>query len=141
MQIRSKRWMIMVLVCALALQGCITTAVLLTTALISHSKSRNTDYATTTVDATPDKVYEAELKAMEKHPDIKITKKDPKQHTIEATMGNDRIITQADPTADGKTRFRVLATSPDPLTASENPALDIEEDTLEEMKIKYKVEE
>ena len=42
---------------------------------------------------------------------------------------------------DGGTKFKVLATSPYPLTASENPALDIEQDTLEELKIKYRVQE
>jgi len=138
MQTRNKMIVIIALLFFFTLQGCIT---LLTATAISHAKSRNTDYAETKLDQTPDQVYEAELKALEKHEEIKVTKKDPKQRTVEATIGNDRIITQANATSDGGTKFKVLATSPDPLTASENPALDIEEDTLQELKVKYRVKD
>jgi hypothetical protein len=129
--------LVAVLFSALTLQGCIA---LLTATAIAHSKSRNTDYAVSTLKQTPDEVYEAELKAMGKHPEIKIIEKDPKEHTITAKIGNDEITTQADATADGGTKFKVLVTSPDPLTASENPALDIEKDTLSELKVEYRIE-
>ncbi len=139
MPIKNKS-LIFLLIFFVALQGCITMTVLALGA-IAHSKSQNEDTATVRLDATPEEVYQAELKTLEKRSDVKITKKNPKTHTIEATMGNDKITSSAKPAADDDTKLTIVAKSPDPLKTNENPALDLERDVCKELGEKCTVKE
>ena len=135
----SKKFMLLALVFAVALQGCITTAVLLTTAAISQSKSQNDDKASVNLNYSADKVYTETIDALNKRSNIRITKKDPKNHTIEAVMGNDTVLIKAISTGQDRAGLMVSAHSPDPLGTKENPAVLIEKEICKELQVECTV--
>lgn len=135
---------IILLMFFIAFQGCITTAVLLTTAVVAHSQSSNNESAVTQIDAkfdgTPDEIYEAAVRVMKKDRKIKVTKEEPGKRMAEAVMGNDKLFVSVRPVF-GRTELKVTASSPDVFKGSEHPALDLEKSILKELGVKYEVTE
>ena len=133
-----KKTLFLFLIAVLVVQGCIATAA---TMAIKHSRGKKSDEAAVELEATPNKVYEAELKVMEKQPDIEIIGKDPGNNLVTAARGDDLITARATPVRGGKTELVVKAESKDDFKRGEEPALDIEKEICKELGFKYRVEE
>jgi len=68
------------------------------------------DVATVVLEAAADKVYQTALANLKNHPDVKITKQDPKAHVIEFGNGQNVAGLKATPLSDKITQLMIAST-------------------------------
>jgi hypothetical protein len=121
---------------AVAVHGCVAVAA---ATMLSHVHTKTTDNATVQIAKSADEVYAAEVRVLEQRSDMKIVKKDPADHAVEAVHGKDRIRLDADPLEGGLTRLVVTAQADGHWKGDEKIALDIEKQICDDLGVKYKV--
>ena len=132
-----RRFAILGLCSVLVVQSCTAVAV---TAVIRHRRSQTKDSATTQVAKSADEIYDAELRALEASPDVRIVSRDPEALTIEAMAGNDQIRSTVREVGDGRSELLIDATSPDPFLQGETPAVDLSRSVFDQLGIDYDVQ-
>jgi hypothetical protein len=98
----------LLLLVAIAIEGCALTAV--TIATVAYIKSRN--HHTTArgeLKAKPDKVYDAMVRVIEQKSDITIVKKDAESYMVKASKGKKYFNGKATPLGNGCTLLTVTA--------------------------------
>jgi hypothetical protein len=126
------------LLAAVVIHGCVAVAA---TTMLSHSHTDRTDAATVQLAKGADDVYAAEVRVLENRSDMKIVKRDPDNHVVEAVRGRDRIRVDADPLEGGMTALVVTAKADGRWKDNEELALDIEKQICDELGVKYAVVE
>lgn len=127
------------LVAALILQGCV---VFLSSvaATVVYVRSKNHLTTTVLIKKSPDEVYAAMNKIIDRSPDVKVLNREDKKYLIEASRGKDKVTAKATLFgSSGLTQLIVIADAGERGQKDEDLALRVVRNICEELKVDYKV--
>jgi hypothetical protein len=129
---------ILLLLTATVLHGCITTAVIATIAVIAGDSGHT---VTVEVENTPAEVYNAMLRVVDRTPNVKIDKRDDKKYLLEVSRGKNSAEANVKLHDDGRTLLTVTADAGEKGKEDEDLALEVVEKICDELGVKYRVVE
>lgn len=119
-------------------QGCITAAV--ATAVIYVAGT--TQYtAKVQVNASPDKVYAAMLRILDRRPDVTVEKRDDIKHKLEIAKGKNHATAQVELAGSGLAELKVTARENETDASHKELAMKIVQQVCDDLGVKYQVVE